>query len=268
MSVNIELPSQVSLTNLAPQKTKESILAPMKFIKNKLQESKELTLYRHAPKFVPAGQSTQMIIGASPETDYAIIKLSEGLYDKYKLKRVFYSAYVPVIENSFLPSLDTKPPLLRENRLYQADWLMRVYGFKSSEILDDKNPMLNPYLDPKCNWAVNNLGLFPLEINKAPYEMLLRVPGIGLTSARKIIAARKFSLLSFADLKKLGVVLKRAQYFILCGGKTAEGLKINQSKIINSLLSRAALENFQSFNQSVQLSIFDGGNFLENAAQV
>jgi len=257
MSVNIELPSQESLIRLAPQKSKESILTPMGFIKDKLQENKLPATYRHAPKFTPAGQSTQMIIGASPETDYSIIRLSEGLYDKYKLKRVFYSAYVPVVENLSLPSLDTKPPLLRENRLYQADWLMRVYGFKSNEILSEESPTLNPYLDPKCNWAVNNPQVFPLDVNKAPYEMLLRVPGIGLMSAKKILAARRFSRLSFADLKKLGVVLKRAQYFLLCSGKPLEGLKINQSKIINSLLSRTALERFQGFQKGIQLSLFD-----------
>jgi len=257
MSVNIELPSQTSLLGLAPDKSKQSILAPMKFIKDKLHEGKQLAVYKHAPKFAPAGQSTQMIVGASPETDFSIIKLSEGLYDKYKLKRVFYSAYVPVMQNSLLPSLDTKPPLLRENRLYQADWLMRVYGFKAGEILNDNNPMLNPYVDPKCNWAVNNPAFFPVDVNKADYETLLRVPGIGLLSAKKIISARRFTKLCFEDLKKLGVVLKRAQYFILCSGKVFEGLKINQSQIINSLLSRPALERFLGFKQGVQMSIFD-----------
>jgi len=261
MSVNIELPSSESLVTLAPQKSKESVLKPMKFIKNKLTENKsELAIYKSVPKFAPAGQSTQMIIGASPETDYSIIKLSEALYDKYKLKRVFYSAYVPVMENSLLPSLDSKPPLLRENRLYQADWLMRVYGFKSHEILDADKPMLNPFVDPKCNWAVNNPQYFPLDVNKASYESLLRVPGIGLVSARKIVAARRWAKLSFLDLKKLGVVLKRAQYFILCSGKAFEGLRINQSQIINSLLSTPALERFLGFTQGIQTSMFDMAN--------
>jgi len=265
MSVNIELPSESSLISLAPQKSRQSILAPMKYIKDKLVEGKELRVYGSnkntlvslPQRFAPAGQSTQMIIGASPETDFSIIKLSEGLYDRYKLKRVFYSAYVPIIENSNLPSLDTKPPLLRENRLYQADWLMRVYGFKSTEILDDKNPMLNPYIDPKCNWAVNNPQYFPMDINKVSYEMLIRVPGIGIVSAKKIIAARRFNKLNFVDLKKLGVVLKRAQYFILCSGKLLDGLRINQSRIINSLLSKTALERFESFQHGIQLSMFD-----------
>ena len=257
MSVNIELPSENSLIGLAPDKSKNSILAPMGFIKDKLHEGKQLAIYKHAPKFAPAGQSTQMIVGASPESDFNIIKLSEGLYNRYKLKRVFYSAYVPVIENSRLPSLDTKPPLLRENRLYQADWLMRVYGFKADEILSEQNPMLNPFVDPKCNWAVSNPQFFPVDVNKASYEMLLRVPGIGLMSAKKIVEARRFSRLSFSDLKKLGVVLKRAQYFILCSGRAFEGLKINQSQIINSLLSKSALERFLGFKQGVQMSMFD-----------
>ncbi|MCL2256194.1 MAG: putative DNA modification/repair radical SAM protein [Firmicutes bacterium] len=268
MSVNIELPSSSSLISLAPDKSKESILKPMGFIKDKLHETKGLTVYNRGvsfnkgmSKFVPAGQSTQMMIGASPETDFSIIKLSEGLYDKFKLKRVFYSAYTPIVENSLLPSLETKPPLLRENRLYQADWLMRVYGFKAVELLDEKNPMLNPYVDPKCNWAVNNPGYFPIDVNRATYEMLLKVPGVGLTSARKIISARRFSRLNFEDLKKLGVVLKRAQYFLLCSGKTHEGIRINQSRIINSLLSRSALERFLGFQSGVQASMFD--NFDE-----
>jgi len=258
MSVNIELPSSTSLESLAPDKPKEAIFKPMKFIKDRLSESRQLALYKHAPKFAPAGQSTQMIVGASPETDYSIIRLSEGLYDKYKLKRVFYSAYIPVVESSSLPSLDTKPPLLRENRLYQADWLMRVYGFKSTEIIDEKNPMLNPYLDPKCNWAINNPEYFPVDVNEASYETLLRVPGIGLVSAKKIISARRWSRLVFSDLKKLGVVLKRAQYFILCSGKTLEGLRINQSQILNSLLSRSALDRYQSvYKSGVQVSMYD-----------
>ncbi|MCL2797470.1 MAG: putative DNA modification/repair radical SAM protein [Firmicutes bacterium] len=258
MSVNIELPSQESLKALAPDKTKESILAPMGFIRDSLSENRTaLARYRHAPQFAPAGHSTQMIVGASPETDYSIIKLSEGLYKKFNLKRVFYSAYIPVVEHSRLPSPDTKPPLLRENRLYQADWLMRVYGFSSHEILDEKAPMLNPYLDPKCNWAVNHPEFFPVDVNRAPLEMLFRVPGIGVLSAKKIVVARKQGALSFVDLKKLGVVLKRAQYFVLCGGKALAGLKINQSQIIRSLLSKLAFEKLEAFSGARQLSIFE-----------
>ena len=213
MSVNIEMPSQNSLKLLAPDKSKSSVLEPMGFIRNRMRENtKELAIYRHAPKFVPAGQSTQMIVGASPETDLQILNLTEGLYRKYQLKRVFFSAYIPVVENSLLPSIDTKPPLLREHRLYQADWLLRFYEFTASEILDEKNPNFNPFIDPKCNWALNHMGNFPLEVNRASYEELLRVPGIGVQSARRILIARRTASLTFEGLKKLGVVLKRALF--------------------------------------------------------
>ena len=184
MSVNIELPSGDSLGKLAPDKTKDAILKPMGQITRGIaQNSRELVQYRHAPKFVPAGQSTQMIVGASPESDYQILRLTESLYKKYELKRVFFSAYIPVVENTLLPSLDTKPPLLREHRLYQADWLLRFYHFAADEILSEATPDFNPYLDPKCNWAIHNMHLFPIEVRTAEYEMLLRVPGIGPKSA-------------------------------------------------------------------------------------
>ena len=219
LSVNIELPSEQGLRTLAPDKTKKALLAPMRQITSRSRENREeLVKYRHAPKFAPAGQSTQMIVGASPETDYHILKLTEGMYRKYSLKRVFYSAYIPVAEDSRLPALDTKPPLLREHRLYQADWLLRFYQFKADEILDRDNPNFNPYLDPKCNWAVQHYGLFPVDVNRAPFEMLLRVPGIGPKSARRIWHARKLSSLGLDELKRMGVVLKRAQYFITCNG--------------------------------------------------
>ena len=219
LSVNVELPSEQSLHLLAPDKGRHSIFRPMKQISVAGEESRqELTLYRHAPKFAPAGQSTQMIVGASPETDYHILQLSEGMYQKYGLKRVFYSAYIPVSDDTRLPALDTKPPLLREHRLYQADWLLRFYQFKADEILDKDNQSFNPYLDPKCNWAVQHYGLFPVDVNRAPFEMLLRVPGIGPKSARRIRDARRLSALGLDELKRMGVVLKRAQYFITCRG--------------------------------------------------
>ena len=216
LSVNIELPSEVSLTKLAPNKTKKAILAPMRQIATQAVVSKnEIVKYKHAPKFATAGQATQMIIGATPETDYKIVKLASALYGNYSLKRVFYSAYIPAVSDTLLPSVDTKPPLLREHRLYQADWLMRMYNFTADEILSEETPSLNPYLDPKCNWAVNNIHFFPVDVNSASLDMLLRVPGIGPTSARRILVARKNTKLTLADLKKLGVVLKRANYFIL-----------------------------------------------------
>ncbi|MCL2386481.1 MAG: putative DNA modification/repair radical SAM protein [Defluviitaleaceae bacterium] len=223
VSVNIELPSQASLEKFAPEKTKQNILAPMRTVREGIIQSKnELALYRHAryePKFAPAGQSTQLIVGASPESDSKIVTLAEGLYDKFKLKRVFYSAYIPVGGGN-LPT--TEPPLLREHRLYQADWLLRVYGFAASELFSHADENLSLEMDPKCHWAVNNLNLFPVEVNKADFLTLLRVPGIGKLSAEKIVAARRIHKIDFDGLKKMRVVLKRAKYFITCDGRTYE----------------------------------------------
>lgn len=266
MSVNIELPSQDSLKLLAPDKTKHSILEPMKFIRNQVFVNKqEVVRYRHAPKFVPAGQSTQMIIGASPETDLQILNLAAGLYHKYQLKRVFYSAYIPVSTNPLLPSLHTKPPLLREHRLYQADWLLRFYKFSANEILDDKNPNFNPYIDPKCNWALNHMDLFPMEVNKVSYEELLRIPGIGVTSAQRIRLARRTATLDFADLKKLGVVLKRARYFITCRGKADVGIQFTPDAVLRSMMSKKTLKmylNDSEFSPARQLSLFEDPSYL------
>ena len=258
MSVNIELPSQESLKRLAPDKEKSAILRPMGYITEQIdQNTNELVRYRHAPQFVPAGQSTQMIIGASPETDFHILHLTERLYQKYRLKRVFFSAYVPVAEHSLLPAPDTKPPLLREHRLYQADWLLRYYGFQARELLDEAHPNFNPLLDPKCNWALNHMELFPVEINTVPYPLLLRVPGIGVKSAKKIITARKSGSLDFCGLKKIGVVLKRARYFITCRGKVMEGLNITPEGAMRSLISEHGqrLAGFP-FSGGEQLSFF------------
>lgn len=257
MSVNIELPSQESLTLLAPDKTKEAILRPMGLIKEKIGENvTDLVKYNHAPKFAPAGQSTQLIVGATPDTDFKILSLTEGLYKRYSLKRVFFSAYMPVVEHALLPASDVKPPLLREHRLYQADWLLRFYGFQAGELLDERNPNFNPLIDPKCNWAVHHMEMFPLEVNKAPYELLLRVPGIGVRSAQKILAARRTAALDFPALKKLGVVLKRAQYFITCKGKALEGLRVNESNILRALVSDKGMQLLQ-LPQPEQLTLFD-----------
>ena len=256
MSVNIELPSQQSLQTLAPDKTREAILRPMGLIRDKVFESKqELVKYKHAPSFAPAGQSTQLIVGTTRDTDRHILHLTEALYRKYRLKRVFYSAYVPVVENSLLPALDTKPPLLREHRLYQADWLLRFYGFQASELLDEAHPDFNPQLDPKCSWAVSHLEQFPVEVMRADYETLLRVPGIGPTSAKRIVSARRTAHLRFEDLKKLGVVVKRAQYFVLCDGRAAPGLRFSPATIVQQLeaLERGLLPS----GEMQQLSLFD-----------
>lgn len=218
MSVNIELPSTASLKLLAPEKNKESILKPMGYINSSIDEAAEDRKNHAAGRFLPAGQTTQLIVGASPESDFTILKLSEGLYKSFKLKRVYYSAYIPVSQNPNLPSISA-PPLHREHRLYQADWLLRFYGFSAGEILDERHQNLDIELDPKSNWALNNLHLFPVEINTADYSILLRIPGIGVNSARKIGAARRVSSLSYDDLKKMGVVLKRARHFITCRGR-------------------------------------------------
>jgi len=255
MSVNIELPSESSLQLLAPDKKKADILKPMGLLRDGIEQGRQdLVKYRHAPRFAPAGQSTQLIVGATPETDLQILGLSSALYEKYRLKRVFFSAYLPVVEHRDLPALTTKPPLLREHRLYQADWLMRFYHFEANELLDEQNPNFDPYMDPKCTWALRHLDQFPVEVNRADYEMLLRVPGIGVKSARRIVTARRAGSLDFDGLKKLGVVLKRAKYFILCRGKAAPGIVMTHRAILRALLSDAALE---SMHQGGQLSLFD-----------
>ena len=239
LSVNVELPSERSLNLLAPDKGRHSIFRPMKQIAVSGAASREeLTLNRHAPKFAPAGQSTQMIVGASPETDYHILKLTEGMYQKYGLKRVFYSAYIPVAEDTRLPALDTKPPLLREHRLYQADWLLRYYHFSARERLTEDEPNFDPYLDPKCTWAVRHPEFFPVEVNTASRAELLRVPGIGPKSALRIVEARRVQSLGMAELKRMGVVLKRAQYFITCKGKAAA--RGSRAEIAGALLDPKA----------------------------
>ena len=237
LSVNIELPSEESLGRLAPDKAKAAILAPMAQIRDGIQASRgELARFRHAPRFAPAGQSTQMIVGASDETDYHILKLSEGMYRKYGLKRVFFSAYVPVTHSPLLPfPLSFRPPLLREHRLYQSDWLLRFYHFQADELLSPDHPTLNPQLDPKCSWAMSHLEYFPVEVNTADYHTLLRVPGIGVVSARRILSARRWRSLDHTALGKLGVVLKRAQYFITCSGKMTPALRVTPAGVLRAL---------------------------------
>ena len=236
LSVNVELPSEAGLRSLAPDKTRAAILRPMEQIREQAAQSKaELVKYKHAPRFAPAGQSTQMIVGATGDSDRHILRLSQALYDTYRLKRVFYSAYVPVVEHALLPSPDTKPPLLREHRLYQADWLLRFYGFRAEELLTDAQPDFNPFLDPKCNWAVGHLEQFPVEVMTADYERLLRVPGIGPTGAKRIISARRVTHLTFEDLQKMGVVLKRAQFFITCCGRQRSGLRFSAATLTGQL---------------------------------
>ena len=299
LSVNIELPSEAGLRTLAPDKTKQAILAPMGQIRVRGQQSREeLVKYRHAPRFAPAGQSTQLIVGATADTDFHILRLTQGLYDRYQLKRVFYSAYVPVVEHALLPAKDTKPPLLREHRLYQADWLLRFYGFRAEELLDashpDFNPQVdpkcswalrhldffpvevnradyeallrehrlyqadwllrfygfraeelldashpdfNPQVDPKCSWALRHLDFFPVEVNRADYEALLRIPGVGVVSAKRILVSRRARKLRIEDLPKLGVVMKRAQYFLTASGRMADGLRFTPDSLLRNLIA-------------------------------
>lgn len=232
LSVNIELPSAPSLRLLAPQKTKENILVPMGHIRRGILERREEKKHhKKAPSFVPAGQTTQLIVGATPDSDRTILRLSQALYDKVELKRVYYSAYVPAVTGPNLPAI-AKPPLLREHRLYQADWLLRFYQFKADEILTDEAPDFDLDLDPKACWALRHPEFFPIEVNRASYHALLRVPGIGVTSARRICAARRQAFLSYDTLRRLGIVLKRAQYFITCKGKyygaTTDPVRIRQ----------------------------------------
>ncbi len=258
LSVNIELPSESSLRLLAPDKEKHAILTPMAQIRDGAAQSKaELKLYRHAPKFAPAGQSTQMIVGATPESDRHILSLTEGLYRKYRLKRVFFSAYMPVSDHKSLPvPAGFKPPLLREHRLYQADWLLRFYGFTAGEILDESRPNFDEALDPKSDWALRHPEFFPVEVNRADYEAILRVPGIGMRGAQRIVAARRYGPLSFEGLKRLGIVMKRAQYFITCGGRMLPGLRFSQDSVYRRLtgLEQAALGG----GSWEQLSLFGG----------
>ena len=259
LSVNIELPSAQSLALLAPDKKKQAILAPMKQIRDGITVSKqELKVYRHAPRFAPAGQSTQMIVGATGENDRQILSLTQGLYRTYRLKRVFYSAYMPVSNSPLLPAPQGfQPPLLREHRLYQADWLLRFYHFQADEILDENQPYLDPSLDPKCDWALRHLEHFPVEVNRADYETLLRVPGIGVKSSRRILAARRFGPLNFQGLKQLGVVLKRAQYFITCSGRMERGLRVSQDGLLRHLVALEAPNLAQP--EGEQLSLFSMG---------
>ena len=241
MSVNLEMATAQGLREMAPNKHRSNILRPMRQIQNGIEQNRnEITLYKHAPRFCEAGQSTQMVIGALPESDYQIMSVAENLYDKFSLKRVYYSAFVNVNEDKDLPAPAAGPPLLREHRLYQADWLLRFYDFKVDELLTEKRPNFNLAIDPKADWAVRHLEQFPIEINRADYRSLLRIPGVGVKSARRIVAARRFGSLTFEDLKRMGVVLKRALYFITCGGRMMYPTKLEEEYIVRNLAGQDA----------------------------
>lgn len=263
MSVNIELPSEKGLKLLAPKKTKADIIKPMSFINNNIIKTRdEKKIFRSAPNFVPAGQTTQMIIGATEDNDLSILNLSENLYSKLNLKRVYYSAFIPVSTDSKLPVIKS-PPLVRENRIYQADWLLRFYKFQAKELLDELNPNFDLELDPKCDWALRNISLFPVEINRADYNTLLRIPGVGVKSAMRIISARKFTKLDFSDLKKLGIVLKRAKHFITCDGKYY-GLKSMNPDIIRGQI----INPFKDGKDTRQVSMFDNVSFEDKLMEI
>lgn len=307
MSVNLELATADALRRIAPNKSRRSILTPMRQIqlgirRNELLladyhsmtsarpayidsgNAEHLSSFDHSiqsvsadnavsplnifdsrsgPKaYVPAGQSTQMIIGAAPESDYQLVTIAEALYKNYNLKRVFYSAFVNVNNDSSLPSTEDGPPLLREHRLYQADWLLRFYGFSADELLSESHPNFNSYIDPKCDWALQHLGEFPVEINKAAKAQLLRIPGVGPRSVERILRARRSTLLDFKDIARMGVVMKRARYFITCNGRTDDLFRQDEDYIVSQLMGaerRHALQISQS-GLYRQLSLFDDNN--------
>lgn len=305
ISINMELPTEQSLSKLAPNKTMKNIIEPMNRISGtiaghrvaigksarmercginkhlvnsifgpeagRIEGSSDQPFLYPAERndallrrpFAPAGQSTQMIIGASNETDLELIRTTQALYQSFDLKRVFYSAYIPINDDDILPGKDTPVPLLREHRLYQADWLLRYYGFGAEEILTKDNPFLDYRVDPKCFWALNHLDVFPVEINRAPVEMLLRVPGIGPTSVKRIISARRYGNVNFEMLKRMHVVLKRAQYFITCNGKMLNRTPIEQRFIMGQLTDLEHREVYQiedSLNTGRQMSLFSDCN--------
>ena len=242
VSVNIELAENKALKLLAPDKKPTDISTSMGLIrKNQIQNTEEKKLFKSTPSFIPAGQTTQMIIGAGGESDFAILNRSENLYKNFGLKRVYYSAYVPVNKSGILANTDAVP-MVREHRIYQADWLLRFYNFKAEEILDEKNPFIDPLLDPKANWAVQNWHLFPMEINRASYKDLIRIPGIGVTSAKRIVMARRHNVIKYEHLKKLGVVIKRAKYFITVNGEFMGFRKESPELIRNALMEKEKME--------------------------
>ena len=251
VSVNIEFAENTALKLLAPDKKPTDISTSMGLIrKNMIENAEDKKIFKSTPSFIPAGQTTQMIIGASGESDYAILARSENLYKNFDLKRVYYSGYVPVNKSGILVSTEQAVPMIREHRLYQADWLLRFYDFKADEILDEKDPFVDPLLDPKTNWAIKNSHFFPIEINKASYKDLLRVPGIGVTSAKRIVMTRKYSTIRYEHLKKLGIVIKRAKYFIVVNGEFLGFKKENPELLRNALMEKEKMvtEQLRLFN--------------------
>lgn len=255
LSINIEIPTESGLKLLAPEKNRKDMIQPMNYLKNEIiLKKEEKKLFKKAPLFTPAGQSSQMIIGAANETDKQIMYTAARLYTGFNLKRVYYSGYVPVSNDNRLPGLGSAVPMVRENRLYQTDWLMRFYGFNVTELLDDANPHLDLDIDPKLSWALRNFSCFPVDINKANVHQILRVPGIGMQSAHKIVAGRKFHRLTWDHLKKIGVALNRARYFITCNSRDFERRDLSSTKIKQFILAGSSSKYLK--NSVQQLSLF------------
>ncbi|WP_158828415.1 putative DNA modification/repair radical SAM protein [Mucilaginibacter lacusdianchii] len=255
LSVNLEMPTEEGLKLLAPEKNRQDMIQPMDFLKKEIiQRTEEKALFRKAPQFAPAGQSTQVIIGATPETDKQILYTANHFYKNFNLKRVYYSGYVPVLSDSRLPALNTSVPMVRENRLYQADWLMRNYGFHVNEIVNQEHPHLDLDIDPKLGWALRNLQVFPIDINKADLQLILRVPGIGVQSAQKIVSARQFGKLDWDQLKSIGVSLNRAKYFITCNSRNFERRDLTGTAIKQYILSQSQSKYLKT--STTQLNLF------------
>ncbi len=256
LSVNIEIPTVSGLKLLAPDKKHEDFIKPMLKVKNEIIQYKaEKKIIKSTPIYAPAGQSTQMIVGATGESDKDIMYTANHFYKKYNMKRVYYSGYVPVVEDTRLPALGSQVPILRENRLYQTDWLLRFYGFSVNEILNDVNPNLDIDVDPKLGWALRNLNEFPIDVNTAPPKMLARIPGLGMYSVSKIVKARKFGRLNWGHLKKIGVALNRAQYFMICDANEWNHKDLQPAQI-KGLILQNSKGKFRS-SYSAQLSLFN-----------
>jgi putative DNA modification/repair radical SAM protein len=255
LSVNLEMPTEAGLKLLAPDKNRQDMINPMNFLKSEIiQRTEEKRLFKNAPMFAPAGQSTQVIIGATPESDQQVLQSASYFYQNFNLKRVYYSGYVPVLSDKRLPALNTAVPMARENRLYQADWLMRFYGFHVNEIVNEGQPLLDLDIDPKLGWAIRNMQVFPVDVNKADLQMILRVPGIGLLSAQKIVSARKFAWLSWEQLKKIGVAINRARYFITCKSNEFERRDLTGNNIKQFILAESKSKYIK--NTQTQLNLF------------
>ena len=254
LSINVEMPTEQSLKYLAPDKNRNDMIRPMKFLKESIEQHKEeKRIFKHTPVFAPAGQSTQMVIGATPETDLQILFIAEQFYKKMKLRRVYYSGYVPVSSDNRLPAPGTPVPMIRENRLYQADWLIRFYGFRVNEIVSLEEPLLDIEIDPKLNWALNNMHLFPIDINKADERMIMRVPGIGVQSARKICEARRFNKLNWEHLKKIGISINKASYFIICSSREFQRHDLQPVIIRKQILANGKSKYTPNFSPQIKL---------------